>query len=82
MVTPVFTPREIGVIAGQYGGPAAIALKKRERKVVSVRNIWRIDDEWWREEISRLYFELELDNALVITVFHDLIAGTWYQQKY
>jgi len=82
VVTPVFTPREIGVIANQEGEPTAVALKKRPRKVVSVRNIWRIDDEWWREEISRLYFELELDNALVVTVFHDLIAGTWCQQKY
>jgi len=82
VVTPVSTPREVGVIANQDGEPSAVASKKRQRKVVSIRNTWRIDDEWWREEISRLYFELELDNGLVITVFHDSIAGTWYQQKY
>ena len=82
MVTPVFTPREIGVVANQCGEPTAVALKKRPRKVVSVRNIWRIDDDWWREEISRLYYELELDNGSVITVFQDLVSGKWYQQKY
>ena len=82
MITPVFTPREIGVIANQEGEPTAVTLKKRPRKVVSVRNIWRIDDEWWREEISRLYYELELDNGSVITVFQDLVSGKWYQQKY
>jgi hypothetical protein len=47
-----------------------------------VRNRWRIDDEWWREEIARRYFELELDNGSVITVFNDLVSGKWYQQKY
>jgi len=73
---------EIGVVAKQGGEPTAVALKKRQRKVISIRNIWRIDDEWWREEISRLYYELELDNGSVITVFQDLVSGKWYQQKY
>ena len=82
MVTPVFTPREVRVIANQDGEPTAVALKKRPRKVVSVRNIWRIDDEWWREELSRLYLELELDNGLVATIFRDLVSGKWYEQKY
>ena len=82
MVTPVFTPREVGVIANQDGEPTTVALKKRQRKVVSIRNTWRIDDEWWREEISRLYFELELVNGTVVTVFQDQVSGKWYQQKY
>jgi hypothetical protein len=43
--------------------------------------MWRIDDEWWRQEISRCYFELELSGGTVITAFQDLISGTWYWQR-
>lgn len=52
------------------------------RRVATVHNSWRIDDEWWREQISRHYFQIELDNGLIMTVFRDLISGKWYRQQY
>jgi hypothetical protein len=82
MTTPVFVPKEVKATADDTGVPTAIVWNNRPRQVISVRNRWRIDDEWWREEIARRYFELELDNGLVITVFHDLVSGKWYQQRY
>jgi hypothetical protein len=81
MATPLFTPKEIRVSGSQSGEPASVVTNSRLRRVVKVRNTWRVDDEWWREEISRLYFELELESGLVTTVFHDLVSGRWYQQK-
>ncbi len=41
-----------------------------------------MDDEWWRDEISRLYYRLVLADGTTITVFEDLIAGGWYIQRY
>ncbi len=82
MTTPVFVPKEVKTTADDTGVPTAIVWNSRQRQVICVRNRWRIDDEWWREEIARRYFELELDNGSVITVFHDLVSGKWYQQKY
>jgi hypothetical protein len=64
------------------GKPAAVVLKKRSLKVKERLNMWRIDEEWWREPVSRLYFLLELENGAQITLFKDLIHGRWYRQNW
>ena len=52
------------------------------RTVSRVQDIWRIDDEWWRERpISRLYYLLLLDPDTLLTIFHDLVTDTWYEQR-
>lgn len=81
MTSPVGIPREIKVIADDGGGPVAVVLDSGQRRVARITNVWRIDDEWWREEISRLYFQVELDDGYIITIFHDLISDKWYRQR-
>jgi hypothetical protein len=50
--------------------------------VLRVQDCWRIDDEWWRERpISRLYFTLRLEDETLATVYHDLIAESWHEQR-
>ena len=44
--------------------------------------MWRIDDEWWRKPISRLYYLLEFTTGSRFTVFQDLITGRWYRQNW
>jgi hypothetical protein len=80
MTTALFLPREIRVAAGANGEPLSVFLKNRPRPAVAIRNAWRIDDEWWRQEISRSYFEVELAGGMIVTVFHDLVSGKWYRQ--
>ncbi|HET7558402.1 MAG TPA: hypothetical protein VFK80_00460 [Limnochordia bacterium] len=41
---------------------------------------WRIDDEWWREPISRRYYRLLLADGRILVVFCDLLSGLWYAQ--
>ena len=69
-------------IAAQEGKPFVVRLKKRPVLVKDVVNMWRIDEEWWRNPISRLYFLLELENGARLTVFCDLLKGTWYRQNW
>jgi hypothetical protein len=64
------------------GRPSAVRLKKRTLGVLEILNMWRIDEEWWRKPVSRLYFLLELENGSRITVFHDLIHNLWYRQNW
>ncbi|QFG04376.1 hypothetical protein Tbon_12120 [Tepidiforma bonchosmolovskayae] len=59
-----------------------MAWQGRFRRVTAIHDRWRIDDEWWREEISRVYFEVELEGGRRLTVFHDLVAGGWFLQPY
>jgi len=75
-------PRGLAVEADGAGEPHAIAWQGRFRRVTVIHDRWRIDDEWWREEISRVYFEVELEGGRRLTVFHDLVAGGWFLQPY
>jgi hypothetical protein len=53
------------------------------RRVVQVRDCWRIDDEWWRREpVSRFYWELILEPGSCVTIYQDLTDGQWYRQQY
>ena len=84
MTVPLCAPRKVYVIAGDGGEPrcVGVSLKGGRKKVVRIGNIWRVDDEWWREEIARRYFELEMEDGSVTTVFQDLVSGDWYRQRY
>ncbi|MGD0234599.1 MAG: hypothetical protein ABSC55_08670 [Syntrophorhabdales bacterium] len=48
----------------------------------AILNTWRIDDEWWRKPISRLYYLVEFTNGSRLTVFRDVLTGKWYRQNW
>lgn len=79
---PMNLPRPTVVEAGDADQPTAVLVRGTLRSVVAVSDSWRIDDEWWRGEISRRYFALELEDGIRLTVFHDLVTGDWYTQQY
>ena len=50
------------------------------RQVVAIRETWRIDDEWWRRPISRLYFAVVLEDGRPVTLYRDLRRDRWFLQ--
>jgi hypothetical protein len=64
--------------------------------VAEIMDRWRIDDEWWRPalqadaatvgnsigraEVSRMYFQVTLENRQLLVIFRDLIGQGWYAQ--
>ena len=64
------------------GKPAMVRIKKRPLRVKEILNIWRTDEEWWKKAITRLYFLLEFESGMRLTVFHDLEKGGWYRQNW
>jgi hypothetical protein len=79
---PLNQARPIRVEADQSGEPRAVVLGRERLAVAAVQDRWRIDDEWWRKEVSRLYFSLLLEDGRVVTVYRDLVTGRWSQQNY
>lgn len=75
-------PRPIAVEADAAAVPRAVTDRGRRRRVVGVQDRWQIDDEWWREPISRRYFQLELDDGALLTLYQDAVDGRWYAQAY
>jgi len=76
-------PAPIAVHTNELGAPQSVVWRGRLEKVNHIIEVWRIDDEWWRPlGIDRLYFQLVLSEGRILTVFRDLIEGSWWQQKY
>ena len=52
-----------------------------EITVEAVLETWRIDDEWWRQPISRRCFDGILEGGRHVVLFEDLMTGEWWIQK-
>ena len=75
-------PKPAAVEANAHGEPDAVVVQGRFQHVRAIQDSWRIDDEWWREEIARRYFAVEFENGRKLTVYHDLVGGGWFAQAY
>ena len=51
------------------------------RSVEAIGEVWRIDDEWWRQPISRRCIEVIFDGGGRVVLFEDLTTGEWWMQK-
>ncbi len=80
-------PVSIDVALDSCGRLSAISYLRNpdnsvERTAIDVViDSWRIDDEWWRNSISRRYLDIVLEGGGHVVVFQDLVTGNWYLQK-
>jgi hypothetical protein len=73
-------PRPANVHADVNGAPVMVVHGRRRLRVEAVRETWRIDDEWWRRPISRIYHTVVLEDGKSVTIYQDLTAGGWFMQ--
>lgn len=73
------TPTAVEVETDAQGVPMSVRWELPE-PVVEVCARWRVDTDWWRVEISRMYYEVCTPTAL-LTLFHDLISGVWSLER-
>ena len=72
-------PLVVATLTGADGVlPRAVVWHGRRCRVVGIEEEWRVVDEWWREEICRHYFTVALDDGRRLTLFHDVLADTWW----
>jgi hypothetical protein len=81
-LSPLKEPRPVAVATGDAGEPVAVVLGGRRLAVERVEDVWRIDDEWWRDEVSRLYYRLSLADGQIATCYVDILSGRWWAQNY
>ncbi len=62
-----------------YGLLATLTWQTRE-PVREVVNRWRVDDDWWRVPISRMYWVVTTP-TLLLEIYGDLCTGDWYLQR-
>ena len=68
-------PEASGLSDGSERGEGVVP-----RRVEAVLDRWRIDDEWWRKEVSRMYYHVALEGGQLLTLYRDLTTGCWYGQ--
>ena len=56
------------------------AQRCRSLAVESVLESWHVDDEWWREPISRRYLEVILEGGKHVVLYEDFTTGDWFMQ--
>lgn len=81
---PLNAPSPLRVQTDAHGRIVSIWRQGRltPRTIAAVQDQWRIDDEWWREHrIARMYYDLILDDGTWLTVYHDLVADAWFEQR-
>lgn len=74
-------PKPIEVVCDASGAPKVVYSGGRARRVEAVKDRWRIDDEWWREPISRMYYLVVYEDGSHETLFQDLCDRTWRRQR-
>lgn len=48
--------------------------------VLEVCSRWRVDDDWWRLPITRIYYKLRTEEAL-LELFQDCSSGEWFLER-
>lgn len=78
-------PRRIDVAVDGRGLPTAVVVKppddEKRWRVEDVGEVWRVDDEWWRQPISRRYVDVVLEGGKHVMLFEDLTTGQWWIQQ-
>lgn len=78
---PINRPIPIQIQESSQYVPMSMLYNRFWLQIVDIEDRWRIDDEWWREQpISRIYFQILLENGQRLTIFHDLFQNEWLQQ--
>lgn len=77
-------PQPVTVELDASGAPMAMRRSGgQETNAAVVENVlesWCIDDEWWRQLISRRYFEVVLEGGGRVVLFEDRVSGEWFVQ--
>ena len=77
-------PEVVSVELDVIGQPRSVRRPKNEgggQAVENILDVWRIDDEWWRLTISRLYYDVMLEGGGHVVLFNDLVTGDWFAQQ-
>lgn len=74
---PLNLPTPVTVQVDAQGRPALV----EEQRIETVGEVWRIDDEWWRETVSRRCYEVLFEGGGRLIVFQDLVTGEWFGQQ-
>ena len=80
---PLNQPSPVRVEAHEGWPVAILARGSVRREITSTEDVWRVEEEWWRDaSIVRTYFEVLIDTGRRMTLFFDHASSSWYWQRH
>src|SRR5436190_18142491 len=74
--------QQVKVDLDDCGVPVVVTRETGDgKRVESIGEAWRIDDEWGRLPIVRRYVEVILEGGGRVVLFEDMSTGEWWMQK-
>ncbi len=83
-------PQPVHVVVNDDGLPTTVASETPDhviqgngpihRTIEEILEVWRIDDEWWRQPLTRRYLDVVLAGGSHVILFQDLHTGEWFLQ--
>ncbi len=73
-------PVSIKVKISPEGSPAAFVYQKKPVVIRAISNRWRVREGWWREEVSREYFQVDTSRFNCL-IYRDLLKDDWRLQR-
>jgi hypothetical protein len=67
-------------VADRNGEPIRFRNRGAVQEICQCMECWRVDDEWWRDPISRIYFQVVLGTGQSVILYHDLVRDQWFLQ--
>ncbi|MCL5677635.1 MAG: hypothetical protein M1602_07240 [Firmicutes bacterium] len=56
-------------------------VERRWQPVEAIQDHWRVEDQWWRQPLSRYYYEVRLSSGIIDVLYQDRISGAWFLQR-
>ena len=78
---PLNLPQPVNVVLNEGGLPIAIIRDGKRKEVEEIGEVWRVNDEWWRDVIVRRYVEVILVGGRRMVVYEDQRTGKWFAQR-
>ena len=79
---PLNVPQAVVVETDEDGHPILVTTQEDPYEAVeAIVEIWKIDDEWWREPISRRCVEVVLEGGKHVVLYEDSSTGKWFLQR-
>lgn len=78
---PLNAPRPVSVELNEARLPKTLRDGNALKEIEALGEIWRVDDEWWREPISRRYVEVMLKGGGHVVLYEDLTTRRWFVQS-
>ena len=77
---PMSLPVSVAVREGPEGGPAAVLLEEKWRRVARIDDLWCFDLWWMPEPLTRTYYRAGKEDGGEVTLFLDQRSDRWFRQ--